>query len=176
MRYSALLLILLFSSSTLSGQTLPAPSTYVEGEGLRIPVYEGFESFAPLLEQSGDTLRVINFWATWCAPCVEELPYFEELTERFPGARLQVLLVSLDFRKQLSRRLLPFLAPRESTATVVVLDEPDADAWINAVDSSWSGAIPATLLLGPGIRSFHEQSFTRQELDELVQSQLEKLP
>jgi thiol-disulfide isomerase/thioredoxin len=113
---------------------------------------------------------VVNFWATWCAPCVEELPYFEELTREYADKPLRVLLVSLDFRRQLERRLLPFLKNNDIQSRVVVLDDADANAWIDKVDPSWSGAIPATLFYQGERRLFKEQTFTRDELFQLVQT------
>ncbi|MDT8324070.1 MAG: TlpA disulfide reductase family protein, partial [Bacteroidota bacterium] len=151
--------LLLFPALSYAQKAPAAEVLSVAGKS--VPVYEGFDALLPLLREPDDALLVVNFWATWCAPCVKELPYFEELVDGEHGKRVRVLLVNLDFRKQLRTRLLPFLEKHSVRADVVVLDDPDANAWIDRVDSSWSGAIPATLFLGPGIREFHEQSFTR---------------
>ncbi|HOJ03199.1 MAG TPA: TlpA family protein disulfide reductase [Bacteroidota bacterium] len=161
--------LILFALPTQAQTQAPK---YVEGEGLRIPVYS-YAGLAPLLTASEDTIHVINFWATWCAPCVKELPYFEELHRAALPVPVKVTLVSLDFRKQLVTRLLPFLRERDITASVVVLDDPDANAWINKVDATWSGAIPATLVLRGAKREFREQSFTRDELFQFVHTFME---
>jgi len=145
------------------------PKDIVRNELREIPVYD-FAGIEPILSSSSDTTFVINFWATWCAPCVEELPYFEELTRSSLGTPVKVILVSLDFRKQLVKRLLPFLDEHDIRSTVCVLDDPHANDWINKVDSGWSGAIPATLVFRGQRREFREQSFTREELFQLVQS------
>ncbi len=175
LRSVPLFLTLLFLPIANFAQTGPATDLRTEG-GKTVSVYEGFETLAPLLRAPDGDLLVINFWATWCAPCVKELPYFEELVRDDFDGRVRVLLVNLDFRKQLVSRLLPFLEKQGIQADVVVLDDPDANGWIDRVDSSWSGAIPATLFLGPGIREFREQSFTRKDLQTLVTSFVEKLP
>jgi thiol-disulfide isomerase/thioredoxin len=154
----------------VTAQQLPPASTMLGAEGLAIPVYEGFEALAPLFDQRSDTTYIVNFWATWCAPCVEELPYFEELTRDRGKKKYRVILVSLDFRKQLEKRLLPFVKERALRSTVVVLDDPDANAWIDRIDSAWSGAIPATLVFNATRREFREQTFTREELYSLVES------
>ncbi|MBR9975001.1 MAG: TlpA family protein disulfide reductase [Bacteroidetes bacterium] len=154
----------------MRAQALPPPTATVSGEGLTLPVYEGFEALAPLFASAGDTTLIVNFWATWCAPCVEELPYFEELTRQRGDAPYRVVLVNLDFRRQLQRRLLPFVKDRALQSTVVVLDDPDANAWIDRVDPEWSGAIPATLVFNKWKREFREQSFTRDELQTLIHS------
>lgn len=148
-------------------------TTEVVQDGLRsVPIYD-FDGLQPLLRAQNDTTYVVNFWATWCAPCVEELPYFEALTKEKTDKPLRVLLVSLDFRKQLTSRLLPFLKRFDIQSRVVVLDDPDANSWIDKVDPSWSGAIPATLVFRGDKRVFREQTFTRDELFQLVESFME---
>lgn len=170
------ILTLLIGFSVLAHAQNDGPASLQTPAGKTVTVYEGFDALAPLLRAPEDALLVVNFWATWCAPCVKELPYFEELAADNKDGRVRVLLVNLDFRKQIERRLLPFLDSRKIRADVVVLDDPDANSWIDRVDPSWGGAIPATLFLGPGIREFHEQSFTREQLHTLVSSLIEKLP
>jgi thiol-disulfide isomerase/thioredoxin len=141
----------------------------VSDESRSVPVYD-FAGLRPYLSSDSDTTYVVNFWATWCAPCIEELPYFEALTKENMDKPLRVLLVSLDFRKQLKSRLLPFLKQREIQSRVLVLDDPDANSWIDQVDPAWSGAIPATLVYRGSKRVFREQTFTRDELFQLVES------
>ncbi len=159
--------LLLLYSATSQAQSV---ARNMVSDGLRtVPVYD-FNGLAPLLSSQSDTTFVVNFWATWCAPCVEELPFFEDLTRESAGKPVKVLLVSLDFRKQLKTRLLPFLKKNDIQSTVVVIDDADANAWIDKVDPSWSGAIPATLVFRGDRREFREQSFTRDELFQLVQS------
>ncbi len=170
MRFRLILLFALTVPLTLRAQQLPPASTVIEHAGISIPVYEGFEALAPLFAPRGDTTVIVNFWATWCAPCVEELPYFEELTRRRTSEKYLIILVNLDFRKQLSTRLIPFLEKHELQSTVVVLDDPDANAWIDRIDPTWSGAIPATVIFNAARREFREQSFTSEELTTLVTS------
>lgn len=112
-----------------------------------------------------DTLRVFNFWATWCKPCVEEMPCFTEAAQTFAGQKIKIILISLDFRKHLDSRLLPFIAKNQITLPVWLLDAPDANAWIDKVSRQWEGSIPATLFTFKGHMYFHEMQF---ECDELV--------
>jgi thiol-disulfide isomerase/thioredoxin len=113
-----------------------------------------------------DTTYVINFWATWCKPCVKELPYFERVNREEGGNKVKVVLVSLDFKRNLDTHLKSFLNKNKIASTVVLLDEPDYNSWINDVSPDWSGAIPATVFINgsKGKREFHEKEFTYDEL------------
>ena len=126
-----------------------------------------YTELKPLLNQNGDDLYVVNFWATWCAPCIKELPYFEALNQR---EDVEVLLVSLDFPKHKESRLLPFIKKNNLKSKLVLLDDTDENYWINDIHPNWSGALPATLIYTKKQRGFYEQSFTKEELFTLVES------
>ena len=133
------------------------------------PIYERFEDLAPIFAQQNDTIYVINFWATWCAPCVKELPYFEALTEKYAAQKIKVILVSLDFSKQLETKLKPFLKENNLQSEVLVLIDPDANSWVDKVNPAWSGAIPATIVYRGKTSEFYEKSFdSLTELEEIL--------
>lgn len=115
-----------------------------------------------------DTTYVINFWATWCSPCVKEIGLFEELYQTSQGKKLKVILISLDFPDRSETQLLPFLRSRVIKAPVKLMTDLDYNSWINLVDSNWSGAIPATLIYNRDKRIFLEQELTREELNKYV--------
>ena len=129
-----------------------------------------YSELKPLLEQKDDKNYVVNFWATWCAPCVKELPYFEELEAEFKDQNIDVLLVSLDFPNKKDTKLLPFLKKKNIKSKVVLLDDANEDVWIQAIDDSWSGALPATLFYNKKNRKFFEQSVTRETLHKELQT------
>jgi thiol-disulfide isomerase/thioredoxin len=99
------------------------------------------------INNQSDTLYVVNFWATWCTPCVAEIPEFNKITPQFNHRPVKVILVSLDFQGQKEKRIIPFIKANKISHTVVHLMTPRGGDWINRIDSSWSGAIPATLLV-----------------------------
>lgn len=133
----------------------------------KVQVYD-FKGFEPYLNHQNDTTYVINFWATWCAPCVKELPAFEELNAKFSDVKVKVILVSLDFIKHYDTKLLPFIADRDLKSRVLLLNDPRSNQWIDKVSPEWSGAIPATVIYKGGMRQFYERSFTFDELESEV--------
>ena len=142
-------------------------SEVVSKEGVDIPVYD-FEGFDPLLHIDDGKIRVINFWATWCKPCIAELPYFELINDKYGEDEVEVILVSLDIPKHIKTRLIPFVRMQRIQSKVVVLDDPDANGWIPKINKNWSGAIPATIIYNSGTSTFYEQSFTYDELEKEI--------
>jgi thiol-disulfide isomerase/thioredoxin len=132
--------------------------------GTEVPVYS-FDAFEKnvLQRKESSVTYVINFWATWCGPCVAELPYFFKLEEQYSGKDVKFVYVSLDFLKNLETKLLPFLENRNIKNKVVVLDQKDVNTWMSKIDKKWSGAIPATLIFNTKKRVFLEQNFESSE-------------
>ncbi len=147
--YVIFALFCILSFTQVSGQTIPG----LDKEGIEM-----------LTTKSNDTTYVVNFWATWCSPCVKEIGYFEELHRKKQDSKLKVVLVSLDFPNQVAGRLIPFLKEKEITASVMLVTDLNYNGWIDRVDPSWSGALPATLIYNEANRQFLEQELTRDEL------------
>jgi len=115
-------------------------------------------------------LTVFNFWATWCGPCVKEMPHFDALKSE--KGDIKVYFVSLDFKQDFNR-VEKFLAKRNLKSEVLYLDEKDPDSYMRKVSNDWSGAIPATLFVTDlGKTFFHEKAFTKEELQETVEKYL----
>ena len=143
-------------------KVIDAVATIEKAQGpITILDYDGLE---PLLKKKDDKIHIINFWATWCKPCVDELPYFEKVGKDFKDKNVEVTLVSLDFPKQIANQLIPFIKNNKLQSQVVVLDDPNQNKWINAIDPSWTGSIPATIIYNKNDRAFYEQSFDEETL------------
>lgn len=128
------------------------------------------EWIAAISQNTSDTTYIINFWATWCKPCVEELPAFETIQKKYKDQKVKVILVSCDFKKQLDLRVVPFIKTNGLKSEVVLMNETDPNNWIERVDSRFSGAIPATLIVNGSkqFRFFKEGEITLTELDTIV--------
>lgn len=134
-----------------------------------IPVYD-FNAFEYLINKNDEKTYIVNFWATWCKPCIAELPFFEELNQNYSNKNVEVILVSLDFSEHLTTRVIPFIERHQLKSNVVLLDDTDSNTWIPKVDNNWSGAIPATLIYNKSHRKFYEQSFTYNQLETELKS------
>ncbi len=129
-----------------------------------------FDQLEPRLLKENDTTYIVNFWATWCKPCVHELPDFEKLAEEYKNDKIKFLLVSMDFPQHLETQVIPFIAEHQLKSEVVLLFDPNANVWINKVSSDWTGSIPATVVYNKKSRNFHEGSYTYEELKAVIES------
>lgn len=125
------LILLLFFGSTINAQ--------------KISVYK-IDDLLKRINNNSDTTYVVNFWATWCKPCVAELPEFEKLHLDYNSKKVKVILVSMDFKEALDQKLKPFIKKNKYTCEAILLDEVNGNDFINKISEKWSGAIPATLI------------------------------
>ncbi len=117
---------------------------------------------------SSDKPLVINFWATFCKPCIEEIPYFQEAVKEYKSKNVELILVSLDLPSFYPDKIKTFAAKHNFTSRITWLDESDADYFCPKVDQKWSGAIPATLFVNPktGYRAFFEDQLSKEKFTE----------
>ena len=119
---------------------------------------------------SKDTLYIVNLWATWCVPCVQELPAFNKLYKEYAGQPVKVLLVSLDFKEDYPMKLATFLERKKILPPVVWLSDTNPNDFVPKVDKAWGGSIPATLIIHPGkgYKKFIEGQVTEREVEKAV--------
>lgn len=129
-----------------------------------------YDQLKPLLHKQDNKTYVVNFWATWCAPCVKELPYFEKIHSNYKNRDVEVLLVSLDFPKKVDSKLIPFINKKNIASEVVLLNDKNEQFWIGDISEEWSGALPATLIYNKDKREFFVEPFTYEALETAVQS------
>ena len=151
---------------TLLSTTFITPS--LRAQTIKVVNYHHLK---PAYTNSSDTLYVVNFWATWCRPCVEELPHFMEVNGKFNKAgRYKMILVSLDDSEKAGSTVTNFAKRLNLNTDLYLLDDiKRMNEWIRDTDSSWSGSIPATLFIKKG-KSLHftEGTLTKEELESLI--------
>ena len=123
-----------------------------------------FEGMYSKIDLSVDKTYVINFWATWCAPCVKELPYFEEVNKQSKDNNTEVILVSLDFPSQIESKLKPYLKKNKIKSKVILLEDSKINTWVPKVSERWDGGIPATLIVNSSNYNFYPKPFEKEEL------------
>jgi thiol-disulfide isomerase/thioredoxin len=129
------------------------------------------------LVRTPQQLVVVNFWATWCRPCVAELPYFEQLRTAYADSGVRVVLVALDDPDLFSSTFAQFVQRKGLKSDVVLMRDTDLNTWVAQIAPAWDGVIPATMLvrngnLTPESLNLQTRSFTYDELVALVRPHL----
>lgn len=158
----SLMIILIFSCKNKVNEIVIAEAEV--NNTVELEVYD-FDGLEPLLNKQGDKVYVVNFWATWCAPCLKELPHFEKLNANYTEKNVEVLLVSLDFPFNYDKKLKPFIKEHNLQSKVVALDDTDMNSWMPKISEEWTGAIPITIIYNKDKRQFYERTFTYNELE-----------
>lgn len=145
-----------------------------EKESNELVIYESFSEFKHELEKTNDKVHVVNFWATWCKPCVKELPYFEQLHHNYKDKNVEVNLVSLDMEHQIESHLKPFIKKHNLQSNLLLLLDGKRNEWMPQVDKVWSGGIPVTLIYNKENSLFLDFAFSNYEELELYLNQFTK--
>lgn len=158
----------------ISGTALAICSS-ISLQAQTIPAYNS-EALNARLASSNDTVYVVNYWATWCIPCVKELPYFEKLAEKYKYEKVKVLLVNFDFKEQYPKGIANFVSKKKLTAEVVWFSESKPNDFIPKIAPEWSGALPATTFSAQKgkKRVFEEGEVNFEFLDQTVQNLLKQ--
>jgi thiol-disulfide isomerase/thioredoxin len=153
---------------------MPTPRILAVSAGLLLAVPSNAQRVAVLkfpalqqrLAQSTDTTYIVNFWATWCGPCVQEMSGFERVRTAYATKKVKLLLVSLDYASQLEKKVKPFVQKRGLKSEVILLNEMDPNTWSQKVDTRWSGSLPFTLIINNKTkqRATFEQPLSEAEL------------
>lgn len=136
-----------------SGRLAVALAVVVAGS-LALAGCSGRATVVPVTASGIDSIRqasesrvvLLNVWATWCKPCLDEMPGIVRLRADYSGDDLVVLLLSADDLSDLDSVVVPFLERTGVGFPTYIIGDRDQDAVIRALDPEWSGALPATIL------------------------------
>jgi len=161
MKRAMLMLLVIIAPAWLHAQTIPACKA---------------DDLVKRIANGKDTVFVINFWATWCVPCVQELPQFNALYQDLAGKPVKMLLVSLDFKEDYPMRLATFIERKHLKPDVTWLNETNPNDFLPKIEPKWEGSIPATLVVSTGrsYRKFIESTITEDQVMKCVNDALAK--
>jgi thiol-disulfide isomerase/thioredoxin len=129
-----------------------------------------FNQLETMMKSFSHDVAVFNFWATWCKPCIEEMPYLEEARGSYNTSQLGVYLISMDDVEMADTKVKKFIEKKGYTSRVLLLDETDYNSFIDKIDPKWSGTIPATVIIDKknGKKYFYSAAFKENELKEIL--------
>ncbi len=168
-----LLLVVLCACKDKTNTPIKVEDQVTETGHVDLEVYD-FTGFKSFLNREDNNVYVINFWATWCTPCIKELPAFEAINKQYKNKGVQVILVSLDIPEAYNTKLKPFMLKENLKSKVIALDDINATAWMPQINKDWTGSLPATLIYKNNDSKFYEQSLTHNELNEALKLFLNK--
>lgn len=116
--------------------------------------------------KASKTPLIVNFWATFCVPCIEEMPYFQKLAKKYQSEKVALIFVSLDLKKDYPAKVNTIAKKLRLTYPVAWLNETNADYFCPIIDSTWTGGLPSSLFINnsKGYRRFIEEQLSREEL------------
>lgn len=132
------------------------------------------DELVQILNDPTDKLHVVNFWATWCGPCVKELPNFQKVIKESDAGKVDFLFVSLDFPSDADKKLGTFLKKNNYTFPVALMTNSDYNSWIDEVDPEWQGGIPGTLFFNRvrKVHRFISEPMDKSELEKTIRTLL----
>lgn len=110
---------------------------------------------------------IVSFWASWCSPCIHEIPWFEKNVAEYKDKGVKMLLVSIDFPWDYPKNLQKFIMQNNYQSQVVWLEDMKAAEYCPKIDSTWHGTIPVSLFVNNN--THFRQFFNRQVTEAQVQ-------
>jgi thiol-disulfide isomerase/thioredoxin len=161
----SVLFLSLVAYATVIGCSRSSRTTAGDAVSLRAIDLEQYEA---LVHSSSRKLLVVNFWASWCPPCLTELPYFVNARTKYLDRDVNVLFVSVDSDSELPS--VKEILKKEGVDWTSYHRSGDANSFISSVHREWSGALPATVVYGPGgeLRDFWEGAVQEAELEKKI--------
>lgn len=140
--------------------------------GQQIPSVKVTELAKTIRESKGPL--IVNFWATFCIPCMQEMPHFQQMAEKYKAQGVSILFVSLDLKGYYPDSIIKAVKKHNIFQPVAWLNETNADYFCPKIDSSWSGGMPSSLLVNnaTNYHRFFEEQMSAEELESAIQEML----
>ena len=113
---------------------------------------------------------IVNFWATFCVPCLQEIPYFQEMTDQYKSKNVSLIFVSLDMKEAYPVKVNDMVKKLKLSYPVVWLNETNADYFCPRIDTSWTGGMPSSLFVNnaTGYHKFFEEPLSKEKLEQEI--------
>jgi thiol-disulfide isomerase/thioredoxin len=120
------------------------------------------------------TPLIVNFWATFCVPCLQEIPYFQEIASQYKSNDVSLVFVSLDMKEAYPVKVNNMAKKLNLTYPVVWLNETNADYFCPRIDTTWTGGMPSSLFVNnaTGYHKFLEEPLSKEKLEKEIQVML----
>ena len=120
------------------------------------------------------TPLIVNFWATFCVPCLQEIPYFQEMAQQYKSQNVSLIFVSLDLKEAYPTKVNAMTKKLKLTFPVVWLNETNADYFCPKIDTTWSGGMPSSLFINnaTGYHRFFEDQLSKEKLEKEIQEMI----
>ncbi|PWT74036.1 MAG: thioredoxin [Bacteroidetes bacterium] len=125
--------------------------------------------------QKSEHPLVVNFWATFCVPCVKEIPTFEKIISTYKDKQVELILVSLDLPDSYPAKIENFARDRQFSSSIIWLNETNADYFCPRIDKKWSGGIPSSLFINNRnhFKKFFESELNANQFEENIKKMVE---
>lgn len=150
----------------------PHLSSAEEKQADKAPIIQNInlKQIEALLSEKRQGLIIINLWATWCPPCVAELPYFENIYKNYPRDKVHIYLINIEGKESKEKVLEPFLKKNPLPCPVYLLEDGTPEELEKVLKTEISGALPITLFYnsdGKLIKKF-EESITEEKIKSIL--------
>jgi len=121
-------------------------------------------------EQRGQVV-LLNFWATWCPPCLVEFPEIVAIEKTYRDRGLAVISVSADAPKKIDSDLLPFLETHPPDFPIYIMQTDDRNEFMRLIDPEWNGDIPATFFIDRegAVASKQFSAVSREQMEQALE-------
>lgn len=99
-----------------------------------------------IIRHRNGKVLVLNVWATWCLPCIEEFPDLVKISSTYDASKVEVIGVSIDYADEVKTKVRPFLKKHRVLFPIYLAQFASQERFIDSIEKSWNGAIPATFI------------------------------
>jgi thiol-disulfide isomerase/thioredoxin len=141
------------------------PKFTIERQGTAIKVIE-FGELEKLLGSQSPRTRVFHFWASWCAPCLQELPQWNSIIPQYTNKEMEWYFVDISIEEDLQTKTMDFLLLQPNLRPVLHLNPDNPNEWVPKVHPDWQGTIPMTLIVKGEQKILIEKKMSVEELQQ----------